>query len=251
MLRFLRKREVDRGQVHVQFLGQSLGFGSVFPAAARGSSPKKDSEVLGNLACHIYFRTFPFSEHSQDDSFLFLFFVHFSSVRYAPQFCATLVELLASRGITRMAAADLAGLSRPVFTRLIRGDQWPAAEHLAAIGRIAATEDERRSLQEALASDIAEALGLPRFAVAEDDEGTTLLRVPTKDAGLLSDLQLLLNTDETGRLMLETMIPAYLRKSCKEADAAELVRPAKSSRPRKNTGAPSRLPSLPSRSKAS
>lgn len=166
----------------------------------------------------------------------------------APQFCATLVHLLAEHGLTRLAAADKAGLSRPVFTRLIRGEQWPQPDQLAAISNLATTDAERRALLDGIAADIAEELGVSRFVVAEDDGGS-LLRVPPKDAALISDVALLIGTDATARVMLETMVPTYLRKICRDADAEELRKPMRS--PRKNTGAPTARPSLPPRAKAS
>lgn len=169
-------------------------------------------------------------------------------MNHAPQFCATLVHLLAEHGLTRLAAADKAGLSRPVFTRLIRGEQWPQPDQLAAISKLASDDAERRTLLDAIAADIAEEIGVSRFVVAEDDGGS-LLRVPTKDAALISDLALLVGTDPTARVMLETMVPAYLRKICRDADATELRKPGRATR--KNTGAPTARPSLPPRAKAS
>lgn len=156
-----------------------------------------------------------------------------------PQFSAALDGLLQRRNLTRLAAAEISGLSRPVFTRLIRGEQWPAPEHLEGIAKLAPGTDARRELLDAITSDIATSMGLPRFSVSEAAD-VALLQVPAADAALLGQFLHVFQTD----VMVREMVSAAVRTFCAQS-------PVITPRTRKNTGAPTASRVLPPKPKAS
>lgn len=142
-------------------------------------------------------------------------------VNRSPQFSEQLERLLAERRLNRGDAAKACGLSRPVFTRLIQGLQWPQPEQLAAIFKLAETEAQKRDLEFALHGDCSVAAGMSRFQAVEESASPYLtLRVPREHAAVAEDVLALLVTDATARTAFEAMVPAFLRKHGVEFDAA-------------------------------
>lgn len=178
----------------------------------------------------------------------------FRAVNFAPLFSAALCDLMASHGHTQVRAAEITGIGRNILVRLSSGEQWPHAEHLAAVAKLATSPDERRRLLDAITSDCAAASGIDRFAVSEDD-GHVMLRVPRKFARLVEDALLLMQTNPTGAIALDgvvkSLLPGVIRTEALNCDIAEYRKASKSSKSRKNTGAPTARPSLPPRAKAS
>lgn len=166
-----------------------------------------------------------------------------------PQFSAVLVELIARRNLTQVAAAEITGISRNVLVRLARGEQWPNHEHISAVARLAAQDSDRTDLVSALQGDVAAAAGLDRFKVAEDGK-TALVEVPSSMVDMVEGVVLLGKTSPTGRIAIESVVesltPAILRKEALDFDTKRLI-----AKPRKNGSAPSYRTSLPPRSKAS
>lgn len=174
----------------------------------------------------------------------------FGQVNLAPLFSATLCELMASRGITQVRAAELTGIGRNILVRLASGVQWPHADHLAAVAKLATTDEERQRLVDAIASDCAAASGVNRFRVA-DSGGEVLVRVPAHLQSLVEGALLLGQTNPTGLAALEgvvnSLLPAVVRTQALDFDTAA----ARTAKRRKNTGAPTARPSLPPKPKAS
>lgn len=177
----------------------------------------------------------------------------FRAVILTPLFSAALAELIARNNLTQVSAAQVAQLSRNIICRLVRGEQWPNHEHIAAVVRLAKQEEDRRQLIEALQSDVAAAGGVDRFQVAESG-GVVLLRVPSDEAELIERVLLLARVSPSGKLavsaVVDSMIPAVLRNEAGNYDSARLGRQP-STRPRKNAGAPTARLSLPPKPKAS
>lgn len=177
----------------------------------------------------------------------------FRAVILTPLFSTALAELIARNNLTQVSAAKVAQLSRNIICRLVRGEQWPNHEHIAAVVRIAKTDADRTQLIEALQSDVAAAAGVDRFQVAESD-GMVLLRVPSAEADLIERVLMLARVSPSGKLavsaVVDSMTPEVLRNEAVNFDAARLGSQP-SPRSRKNTGAPTARPSLPPKPKAS